>query len=283
MSDLSPLRKGRITATRGRDILTSHFNTPEQVMREMVREYFDAPTEFEGNIATDWGIEHEADAAIEYENRFGEILVEKEFAVHPDYDWLGSSYDRATTDKLVEIKCPFTKKIPASCPEGYLVQLRIELECDQRFEVGEVFYWTPNEAKILATVEEGLTKEELAKLLEFHKRFREIIADEKLYGPYLEEPVVEHTDQKWADAAASYKAACDAEAAAKLVKDAARKNLIELADKKKSRGAGVSVTPFEKKGNVDYKKVPELKGVDLEQYRAKSTLQYRLTVEKEDV
>ncbi len=48
-----------------------------------------------------------------------------------------------------------------------------------------------------------------------------------------------------------------------------KSRLIELADGQPTRGAGRTVYPVTRKGNVQYKKIPELKGVDLDQYRSK--------------
>ena len=48
---------------------------------------------------------------------------------------------------------------------------------------------------------------------------------------------------------------------------------IALASRPSESGAGVSVTRFWKKGSVDYKCVPALKGVDLEAYRKVSRLE----------
>jgi hypothetical protein len=47
--------------------------------------------------------------------------------------------------------------------------------------------------------------------------------------------------------------------------EAARGVLVGLAQHPKETGAGVSVTRFWKAGSVDYKKLVELKGMDLEQ------------------
>ena len=41
---------------------------------------------------------------------------------------------------------------------------------------------------------------------------------------------------------------------------------------------GVTVTRFWKAGSVDYKKVVELKGVDLERYRGRGREEVRVTV-----
>lgn len=55
----------------------------------------------------------------------------------------------------------------------------------------------------------------------------------------------------------------------------------ETAGKRNAKGKQVTLTGFMKKGNVDYKIIPELDGVDLEPYRKESSYQYRLTFGKE--
>ena len=53
--------------------------------------------------------------------------------------------------------------------------------------------------------------------------------------------------------------------------------LAALADHPREQGAGVSVTRHWKAGNIDYKRVVELKGVDLESYRGKAREEVRIT------
>lgn len=60
--------------------------------------------------------------------------------------------------------------------------------------------------------------------------------------------------------------------------EVARGALVALATHPKEVGAGVTVTRFWKAGSVDYKKVVELKGVDLERYRGKAREEVRVTV-----
>ena len=61
--------------------------------------------------------------------------------------------------------------------------------------------------------------------------------------------------------------------------EAARQTLIALAQHPKEHGAGVSVTRYWKQGNVDYKKVPQLQGVDLSLYRGKARQEVRVTTD----
>ena len=57
----------------------------------------------------------------------------------------------------------------------------------------------------------------------------------------------------------------------------ARESLVGLAGHPREEGAGVAVTRFWKAGNVDYKRVVELRGVDLEVYRGKGREEVRVT------
>lgn len=54
-------------------------------------------------------------------------------------------------------------------------------------------------------------------------------------------------------------------------KETLKKRLIYLTEGKPTEGAGVKIKQVERKGAVDYGKIPELRGVDLEQYRKEST------------
>jgi predicted phage-related endonuclease len=61
-------RKGRITGSVVGAILGLDPNcTRDEAMRRMVRAYHGAPSEFKGNIATQWGITHEDEAREAFE------------------------------------------------------------------------------------------------------------------------------------------------------------------------------------------------------------------------
>jgi putative phage-type endonuclease len=56
-----------------------------------------------------------------------------------------------------------------------------------------------------------------------------------------------------------------------------RKQLIDLSDGSSCTGGGVRFKRSEGKGRISYAKIPELKGVDLEDYRGKSIIKYYIT------
>ncbi len=80
----------------------------------------------------------------------------------------------------------------------------------------------------------------------------------------------------WTEAATAFTLAKrEADAQAERL-DAARQALVALAQHPKEQGAGVSVTRYWKQGNVDYKKVPQLLGLDLSPYRGKTRQEVRV-------
>lgn len=75
----------------------------------------------------------------------------------------------------------------------------------------------------------------------------------------------------------SAKASLDVyEAEVKKIKDQL-KSL--MGDRKRAKASGVKLSFYERKGNVNYKKIPELKGLDLEPYRGKPSKVFRITMD----
>ncbi len=68
------------------------------------------------------------------------------------------------------------------------------------------------------------------------------------------------------------------EATAELEK--MKERLVTLTSHVSEAGFGVTVSRYFKQGNVDYKKVPALKGVDLNAYRGAGREEVRITVAK---
>ena len=96
----------------------------------------------------------------------------------------------------------------------------------------------------------------------------------------MERDKVMRTDGEWQTAAAFYvQLKVEADALAERL-DGAKEALLGLAEHPSEAGFGVAVTRFWKQGNVDYKRVPELNGIDLNMYRQKGRFETRVTVGK---
>jgi len=95
--------------------------------------------------------------------------------------------------------------------------------------------------------------------------------------PLTDADTVQRSDAAWTAAAQVFAEAKRATDAADAALATARDGLVALAQHPREQGAGVSVTRFWKTGNVDYKKVPMLNGVDLSLYRGKAREEVRVT------
>jgi len=100
-------RIGRITASSVGAILGHSPHTARAaVLRRMVRDALNAPREFTGNAATEWGTAMEEMAIGEWEDRTGLSTTESGFI--PYEDWAGCSPDRNVgDDEGLEVKCPY--------------------------------------------------------------------------------------------------------------------------------------------------------------------------------
>lgn len=83
-------------------------------------------------------------------------------------------------------------------------------------------------------------------------------------------------DPEWLSAAAAYLELRTAHEELSAKVDEAKARLVSLSDHPKEHGGGVAVTRSWKRGNVDYKRVPELSNVDLEQLRSTAREEVRV-------
>jgi hypothetical protein len=278
MSTLSPWRADIVTGSRLPAILgLSPYSTREGVLREMVRDYFGEEPEFTGNIATDWGNEHEADGIAEYEMTRGVKVHQagsaQEIVLHPELAFLGVTPDGLVdTNGMVEVKAPFRSLYSdISQRPDHEVQIRLALECTRRAWCDYVI-WRPT--GILPPVrvhyDPAWLPTVLGPIAEFMAEYRAVIADKELAEPYRK-PLVDHRhDAQWQRAAIDYLECLAARKAAQVLEDAAKAALIELAgDNKSSRGCGVLLTRSNPKGAIGYKAALDklLPDADLEDFR----------------
>lgn len=107
MTNLSPKRKGRITASIVGAILGNNpWMTRDDAMRRMVRDYHGAEPEFTGNIATEYGNANEPNAILDFQMETGLTVSKSKFIMRED--WAGCTPDGLCSDGWgLETKCPF--------------------------------------------------------------------------------------------------------------------------------------------------------------------------------
>lgn len=173
-----PNRKGRITASMVGAILGhAPYMTREQAMRSMVRDAIGEPSEFTGNVATDWGNANESNAAFEFEMMTGIPIRASKFITKED--WAGCSPDGLCGDGSgLEIKCPYgIRKDPNPTFKGldqqphYYDQVQFSLWVTG-WSDWYFFQWTPH-GRLLSEVKPSLDWQEinLPKLRQFYAEY----------------------------------------------------------------------------------------------------------------
>ena len=186
-------------------------------------------------------------------------------------------------DLIVEIKCPFRGKASPLWKEAsegrvqghYAAQVQHQLMVAG---ASTAHFWVYAEGEGMLIMLKR--DEELMSLIrEGWDDFAQYL-DTDSPPPLTEADSAQRTDQAWADAAKTYLEAKTKADAADTVLEQARKALVGLLRHPRESGEGVNVVRLWKAGNVDYKRVPELKGVNLDRYRGQGREEVRVTVVK---
>lgn len=235
----------------------------------------------EETVAMRHGTQMEPAARAAFEEVSG-LIMQPQVVVAGEYS---ASLDGITLngETLLEVKCPFKGQVSelwqtvkaGTVPEHYQLQVQHQLMVSG---AARAHLWVFDGSVGIDTLIEP-----------DENSFERIRQAWDVFQPYLDTdtpPPLGDRDTKirvdhaWREAAQSYKGWKDVIDEAQAKADVAKAKLIELATHSRETGYGVSVTRFWKVGNVDYKKVPELQGVDLDQYRAKMREEVRITLEK---
>ena len=199
--------------------------------------------------------------------------------VEGDYS---ASLDGITLDGrlVLEVKCPKSKdsKILSEAKAGRVPvdiywQIQTQLLVSQA-ELAHLFVYANGEGILIEQRPELAAWDTIRQ--DWDKFMRFVTEDQP--PPLSERDTVVRSDEPWIAAAREYvqlkKLADDTGAAL----DAAKQKLIGLARHNSEQGGGVTVTRFMKSGSIDYKRVPVLVGVDLEQFRAPAREEIRVSL-----
>jgi hypothetical protein len=102
--------------------------------------------------------------------------------------------------------------------------------------------------------------------------------DTDIPPPLTDADTVLREDADWSQAALAFAEAKRLADKADTALTQAREALVSLVGHPREQGSGVTVTRYWKAGNVDYKKIPVLKGLDLGAFRGNAREEVRVTV-----
>jgi len=225
------------------------------------------------------GTQLEPQARAAYEALTGQVmqplvLVDGEYSASLDGLTLSG-------DRVLEIKCPFKRRdstlwktvAEGRLPEHYELQVQHQLRVAGA-DVADVYVFDGTEGLLLEVQPQP---DAWPRIHDAWSGFMRCVRDAQP-PPLTARDTRIRDDPEWLSAAAAYlelRAAHD-ELSAKV--DAAKAQLTGLASHAKEQGGRVSVTRLWKRGNIDYKRVPQLNGLNLEPYRGSSRQETRVVV-----
>jgi len=235
------------------------------------------------NFAMNHGNLHEDEARQMFEDDMG-ATWEPVVVLNEDLQ-IGASLDgwREEDNSVLEIKCPL-KGIDSELWKELVATDRIPeqywLQCQQQMLVmgsDKLYFWVYDVNNTAG----------LVKIIEPNQKAQDNIkyAWAKYWGqqPPLSTTadVIENPDVIWAETAREWKEVSTALSALKKREASLKEALVEMSGGQSMTAGGVQMKVSKVKGRVNYKLVPELKGVDLEEYRdMPSTRHYFKVVEE---
>lgn len=278
-------RKNRVTGSICGAILgLSPYMTRADAMRSMVRASLGEPSEFTGNVATDWGTANEATAIIDFEMDTGLTVEPAPFV--PYSDWLGASPDGYVSDgSLIEVKAPYSlRKAEHPVPfksiddqEHYMAQIQVQLHVTGRYKC-HFWQWAPagTRHEIVSRDDEWLAHN-IPALAQFYAEF---IHERDNNADFYRAPLRKEIDNP--EAHRALKEWDEIKEAMDNLKDRQADLLAEIvgmAGDVDALVAGRKLTKVVKDGTVSYSKaLKELcPDADLEKWRGKSSSFWKLT------
>lgn len=206
------------------------------------------------------------------------IVVFDQVVFHPDFEWMMASLDGIDIEgkNIVEIKCPGHEDhqiaVKGNVPAKYYPQLQHQMAVTG---LDESYYFSFDGVEgVIVKVKRD--QEYIDILIQKEAKFYHCM--QTLEAPKLtDRDFVEKNDELWRVASESWIKCQNSLEDLKAREEELRETLVCLSGKSNAVGSGIKVSRILRKGNVDYKNVPELHGIDLEQYRKPTTEFWRIS------
>lgn len=265
------LRKTKITATDASIIMGVN---PWKNIKQLYDEKKSDVNPLYMNSRMQRGVDLEPIARDEFIFQTG-IFVSPKVVVNGNYM---ASLDgmSACGNYILEVKCPNEKDhalaVKGKVPEHYYPQLQHQIYvCNVQF----VYYFSydGNEGVIVKVKRDD---EYINKMIIEENKFYECLINDK--PPELpEDTYLERNDYEWQSCASKWRSITRSIKELEKEEEALRQELIALSGELNCKGAGISLCQIQRKGNIDYSKIPELKNIDLELYRKNPMSTWRIS------
>lgn len=205
------------------------------------------------------------------------IEVNPKVMVHPSIKFMMASFDGMddSNKNAVEIKCPgredHSKALDGVIPEKYFPQLQHQIEVCQL----EMIYYYSFDGEKGITIKVYRDDAYIKKMLNQEREFYNSL--ENVVPPALtDRDFIENTSYAFLQASSEWKEINEKLKLLEKQEKEIRETLISMCHDKSTKGGGLKIFPCVRKGNVDYSQIPELKAVNLDNYRKESTKYWRI-------
>ncbi len=204
--------------------------------------------------------------------------------IHPHFSWMMSSLDGLDQYEryAVEIKCSkrYLEQAQKGVVDDYTFsQIQHHLAILGHYQMDLFCYWDKDCIWIPVLRDEDYIGKLIDKEKEFYRCLNELEPP-----PLTDKDIVQRDDTQWQVLAHLWQSIQGAMKELEKHQEEVRKQLIEMAGNSPSEGSGLRVTPYMRRGAIQFGNVPELKGIDLEPYRKEAAMCWRLqATDKEKV
>lgn len=211
------------------------------------------------------------------------ILMMPQVVLNKEREWQMASLDGISFDgtSILEIKHAkkevFDMAVKGDVPEHYMIQIQHALDTTG---AAKCYYVVSNGEKDV-WVEVFPDKELIHKIRLANEKFYEFMKSGEA-PPLTDRDYAETSDKEFVDLMADYYKVKTQLGILKDAEEKIKEDLIRLSKGKNTKSSNGRLTRSVCKGQVDYKLVPELIGVNLEQYRKPPCEKWRITVINKD-
>ncbi len=273
------LRKTKITATDAAIIMgQSHWKT----RIELYHDKLSSEPPMAPNARMQRGLDLESAARELFTLKTGIELIPKDdprnVVIHPEKNWMMASLDAVSVcgNYTAEIKCPGEKDhntaLQGKVPDHYFPQVQHQFEV-RKPKKHYYFSFDGFDGPILEVKPDW---EYIKNMIEEEYKFYQCLITRTPPEP-AEGDYIEREDDLWRQCASNWMGVTSQIKDLEKQEEELRKQLVFLSGESNTKGAGISLCQVQRKGLVDYSKVPELKGIDLDKYRKGSTTSWRIT------
>ena len=269
------MRKNKIGASDAPIIMNvSPYSTPYQLWEEKLGLCTSTPQ----TPSMRRGHDLEDQARLELEKLTGHFFL-PQVKFHKSISYMMASLDGIDSENkyIAEIKCPnkvdHSIALSGRIPEKYIPQIQHQLEVCE-LDMAYYFSFDGTRGVIVKVFRDD---NHIKKILKAEEEFWDCM--QSWTSPKITEKDYDiRTDDLWDTAASEWKSLNfqlkEIESKEKQLRDI----LISMASSRNTTGSGIKISKFIKKGQIDYTKIPELVGIQVESYRKNPTECYRISL-----